>query len=411
MFLFIGLAVVLGLTSPVLTESRIARDLYRSKQSQALADAGQDDVGYRIRSAHVYDAQEVLSLNGQFATTTVVENVSTGRKEVTTTANNTRHVRKRKTEFTRGDRVSFSYGAQAGNGGIILQNSSLILGNVYSNGGATGTSNNLIKGTVVSAGATGWVEGLHATSSVWAHTIKDSTVDRDAYYQTKINTTVGGNSYPGSEDKPPAPFPISDEQIDEWEAEAEAGGVHTSPCPYTITSSTSIGPKKINCDLTIKTNGTVTITGALWVVGNISFETGPTIRMDPSFGARGVPIIADNPANRSTASKITIKNSSVFEGSGTPGSVIMLLSRNTSAENGGSVDAIELQQSASGAIMLYTNHGRIRISQSSTLKEVTGWSIILRNSAQITYDQGLASYLFDTGPAGSWNLYTSKETQ
>ncbi len=87
----------------------------------------------------------------------------------------------------------------------------------------------------------------------------------------------------------------------------------------------------------------------------------------------------------------------------------MLVSRNLSAENAGSTIAIDLQQSASGAILLYANHGKISIAQSSQLKEVTGYSILLQNSSQLNYESGAASELFNTGPGGSYNIYDWKE--
>ena len=410
-FLVIGMSISLGMSTPVLKGSRLVKEQSQSLQSLVTTEALEEDVSYRIKHGMHYSATETMSLNGTAATTTVTNNVTTGRIEIRSTGKNNRATRKKYQELIRGDNVTFNYGAQAGNGGIRLTNSSSIYGNVYANGGATGTSDNLIRGTVVSAGPGGWVEGVHATSSVYAHTIKNSTIDLNAYYQTITGSTVAGTSYPGSEDRPPEEFPISDETLDEWEQSAEAGGVHSAPCPWVITSAQTIGPIKVNCDLTIKTHDTVTIAGMVWVNGDISFETGPTIALDPSLGASSIAMIADNPSNRSTASTIKIKNSTTFQDSGTDGSRMMLVSRNTSAEDGGSTIGIDLQQSASGAILLYSNHGKISVAQSSQLKEVTGYSIVLSNTATLTYESGAASELFDTGPGGSWNIYDWKETE
>ena len=73
--------------------------------------------------------------------------------------------------------VSFSFGVQAGNGGVFLENSSSVRGNVYSNGPVTGQNNNIVRGTVVSAGPAGLIDGAYATSSGYARTIRDSTLD------------------------------------------------------------------------------------------------------------------------------------------------------------------------------------------------------------------------------------------
>src|SRR6185369_8461415 len=122
------------------------------------------------------------------------------------------------------DVISFHYGIQAGMGGFSLNNSSSITGNVFAGGPVTGTGNNFVYGDVVSSGASGLVYGIHATSSVYAHTIgiagTATTIDKDAYYTTKTNTTVSGTLHPNSPDQPTVDLPITDTQIAEWESEA-----------------------------------------------------------------------------------------------------------------------------------------------------------------------------------------------
>ena len=408
--LLVGLVVAFGMTSPAVGEAKVSRELLNSKRVFAVAEAGQEDVGYRVRRAKHYDSTETLTLGGISATTVVTNDPTTRLKDIVTEAESGNYFRTKKLVLVRGDTVSFNYGIQAGNGGFLMQNSSLVRGNVYSNGTVVGAGN-YIYGTVASAGANGLIDDIHATGTARAHNIVDSTVEGDAYYEIIDDTTVYGTLYPNSDDPVSQPMPISDETLDEWEASAALGGVHSSPCPYTISEEATIGPVKVDCDLTIKTHDTITLAGPVWVVGNISFETGPNIVVDPLFGAMSVAMIADNPSNRLTSSIITIKNTSTFEGSGEDGSLIMLVSRNSSAEGGGSVSGIDLQQSASGDIFLYSNHGKVSISQSSILKEVTGWLINLKNTAEVVYDQGLASSIFDTGPGGSWDVTSWKEVE
>jgi hypothetical protein len=270
----------------------------------------------------------------------------------------------------------------------------------------------MIYGDVVSAGPSGIVYGIHATSSVYAHTIghasEPTTIDKNAYYATtKTNTTVNGTSYPNSADQAVAPLPISDEQITEWEAQAEAGGTITN-CDaqgnYTITTSVSLGPKKIACNLVVKSSsGVLNVTGHLWVTGNLTTQTGPTIKMDPSLGSTNVAIIADNPLNTTGSGKIDIGQSSVFQGSGSPGSFVFLISQNNSAEVGGSTVAASMSQGAS-AMVVYASHGLITLSQSVSVKEATGYKIALSQSANVTYDTGLPSAVFESGPGGSWSF-------
>ncbi len=241
-FLMLGLTLVFSIASPALRQSRILREHSQSLSGFTAAESLEEDVAYRIRRGKHYTATETLSLNGGSATTTVTNNAVTSHIELRTDGSANRSYRHKYMELVRGNVVAFNYGAQAGGGGIKLQNTSSIIGNVYSNGGATGTSNNLIYGTLVSASTTGWIEGLHATSSAYAHMIKSSTIDGDAYYQTISGSTVGGASHPGSSDKPTAPLPISDATLDQWEQDAAAGGVHSTPCPLVITASHNRAP-------------------------------------------------------------------------------------------------------------------------------------------------------------------------
>lgn len=408
-FTFITTAIIFGIVNPIIKQVRIGLDLVRSKESFFLAESATEDVLYRLQNRKMVDATEYLSLNGGFATTTI--GIVTNGKEVIATASKRDSVRKIKTVIMLGTGVAFNYGVQSGQGGFRLYNSSSITGNVFSVGPVVGDGN-MIYGDVISAGPTGLINNIHATGSAYAHTIQNSIIDKDAFYQTKTSTVVNGISYPESPDQDPIDLPISDTLITQWENDAVAGGTISS-CDaqgnYTINTSVSIGPVKITCNLIIKSSSAVvTINGPVWVTGNITFQTGPTIRMAPSLGGLNAPIIADNPSNRLTSSIISVGQSTVFQGSGSPGSFVFLISQNNSAENGGNVDAISMNQ-GSAAMVTYASHGQISLSQSVSLSEVTAYKIVLSQSANVTYDKGLPSVLFQTGPSGGYELLSWDE--
>ena len=141
-----------------------------------------------------------------------------------------------------------------------------------------------------------------------------------------------------------------------------------SPCPYRITANVTLGPKKINCDLEISNNPIVSISGPIWVVGDITFKNNSVVKIDSSLGRNG-------------------------------------------GVNNSTVNAIELNNTAQGDVILYTNGGRVSIGNYSKLRSVTGWQISLKNSAQLLYDEGLENSLFDTGPGGSWSVESWKEVE
>ena len=413
-FFAIFVSVTTAFIGFLLASEREVRMAIASVQARALAEAGIDQAAYQLNQNQSYAGETDTALgNGAFTVT--VSTIDGSSKQITVTGQvpggATPVARETIKAVVSIDTsvVSFHYGVQAGNGGFDLSNSSKIIGNVFSTGPVIGHNSNLIYGSVVSSGTSGLVYGVHATSSVYAHTIGNAggatTIDKDAYYVTKTNTTVTGTSYPGSSDQNSVALPISDAQINEWESYAADGGT-ISACDgngdYTISSSQSLGPKKIACNLVVKSSsGVLTITGPLWVTGNITFQTGPTIKMDPALGSQNVALIADNPSDTTGSGIIDVGQSTSFQGSGAPGSFVFLISQNNSAETGGATTALALSQGAS-ALVAYASHGLATLSQSVNVKAVTAYKIALSQSASVTYDTGLPSTAFESGPGGSW---------
>ena len=408
LFLFISMTIILGMVNPILKQASVSKSLTVSKESYYLANGALEDVFYRLKNGLSVSSSETLSLNNA-VTTTITTDTPTGKQIVSTADNNT-NIRKIQTNVVLGTGATFNYGIQSGQGGFILENSSSVTGNVYSTGSVTGSGNN-IYGDAVSTGSSGLINNIHTTGSAYAHTIQNSDIDLNAYYVTKISTTVNGISYPNSADQPPLPMPISDEQISELEADALAGGVISSPCPYKITSTRTLGPVKITCGLEISGSPTVTLNGTVWVTGNVSIKNSAIIRISSSLGNKSVAIIADNLGNRTTSSKIELANSSQFFGSGSPSSFVFLISQNNSAELGGGEEAIEMDNSSSGKVVLYASHGLININNSATLKEITGYRIKAKNSANIIYDTGLVNTLFTSGPGGGYEILDWQEIE
>lgn len=399
-FLVISLTVGLGVVNPVINQTESIRSIERGTRSFYGAEGVTQDVLYRLAKGMQVGDVETISYGGYSATATTTT-VFDG-KEISSSGNQSNFLRKSKAHLSSGAGVSFNYGMQSGEGGIVLENSSSVVGNVYSNGPIDGSGSNLIKGSVVSAGSSGSIEGVHATSSAFAHTITGSDIDGDAYYQTISGTSVDGTLHPNSPDQSTSTLPISDDLITEWESDAVAGGTISSPCPYKIDDDITIGPKKISCDLEITGDPTVTLTGPLWVSGNITIKNTAILKVSSSLGGKSAPIIADNISNQTTSSKITVENSTVFQGSGSVGSYVLLVSQNKSAEQGGSEKAIILKNSADGDLLVYAGHGEILLENSIDVKEVTAWRIRLKNSAEVLYETGLANLLFSGGPAGGY---------
>ncbi len=402
-------AIASGFSSLALRHERLSRIASYGTQSYFTGESGLEDAAYRIMTARALSSQEVLSLGDAVATTTIVD--VGADKVITATSSLSTHTRFSRARLSYDDAVQFHYGMQSGEGGILLENTATVAGNIYSNGSVLGSNNNLIQGEVVSAGPAGLIDGVHSTSTAYAHTITGSVIEGDAHYQSISGTTVLGTSYPGSTDQATTSLPIDDAMIADWESEAEDGGTITTPCPYVITEDIILGPAKIDCDLEISGSPTVTLAGNVFVAGDIDMKNTATIRVDASLGSRVVVMIADNASDQLASSKINLSNSVVFQGSGSSGSYIMLVSQNKSAESGGSEKAIDITNSIEGALLVYAGHGEIQLQNNVDLKEVTAYRIRLKNSAEVIYESGLSSLLFSSGPGGGYNIGSWREVE
>lgn len=406
-FLMISLGAALSLASIVYREAATVRNSVRSVQSVYVSESLQEDIFYRFVSNKDVPPTVTLSLNGATAEA-VVEDLS-GAKRITSVGDAENRIRKTEMILETGAGAAFFYGVQAGQGGFVMTNFTQIIGNVYSSGPILGTNSASITGDVVSAEAAGLIDGVDISGSAFAQRIEDSNIGGDAHYQSIFNSDVAGVEYPGSENLPALPLPISDEMIEEWKTVALDGGT-AATCPYSIGSNVTIGPLYIPCDLSVY-SGTVTLTGPVWVDGNVNISGTAIIQVSPTLGSRSVPIIADDESDRDSRGRFTLSNSSQYLGSGDDDSYVILISQNTNAENGGSTKAITMSNSSSGKLVLYAGHGEIELTNNVDLTEVTAYRIRLSNSAIVRYETGLASLTFTSGPSGGYVLESIKEIQ
>ncbi len=418
-FVIIATTMAIGLSSPVVREYTTARDFAKSKGAYYLSEAGSEDAIYRIKKAKPISVPEVIFLGGNTATTTIIT-VSANQKDVSSLGDILANTRRVKSTMTTSSSESFNFGVQAGDGGVDLDQSSTITGNIFSSGPVTG-SNNLVTGTVISGGSTGLngsISGIfnQGGSSMYAGTITNSIIAGSAYCNTISGSTP--NTCQTLTAQIAQPFPITAQDIANYETAAVAGGTVTcSGGKYAINDSVNIGPKKIPCDLEITGSGSeggpvITLGGPIWVTGNITLKNHLTVRVDPTLVDQSIVMVADNPSNHSTGSTVDIQGSNVVF-AGAPGgkSWVMLISENTSASQSGSTDAIQILQGAQGDVLVYARLGNIRLEQNASVKEVTAYKITLRNTANVIYQSGLQNALFTSGPGGTWTIQDWKEAQ
>lgn len=438
-----SLITIGGLNFFSLQEVNINRNFTKSVESHYVSEAGTEDALYRIVTGKQIASSETLAV-GQGMTTILITNVG---GQLTIRSEGKRENLQQNLEAridTNQTSANFNYGVQIGNGGLTMDNNTFINGGVFSSGHMVGASNATITGDAFAAGPsridtmivngnaranlirTSVVDGTASSTTgvidavvgvnAYAANLQTSVISRDAYYLTRdLGTLILGQGFPGT----PAPpdlaainMPIPDSQLDQWESEAMAGGTHPGPCPLTYGTgdTVTLGPKKIDCDLTIQGSAQITIAGPLWVKGNLTIKNSAQVTLASSFGAQSGVIMVDDPANRTTSSKISVENSATISGSGTAGSYLLLVSRNNSAEGGGDEKAITLKNTGASSIY-YAPHGFTSVQNNANVKEITAWKLEIKNSATVTYELSLRNVQFGSGPSGGYDVKYWKEVE
>ena len=394
------------------SQVRTITELSLSKNAYLLAEGALEEVVFRHKKGLQVSATETLTVGNSTVVTTTSN--YPGGKIVLSVGEENGRVRKIQSELMEGDGVSFSFGVQTDNGGIIMRNNSSINGNVFSNGPIIGHNLNRVNGSAISAGPSGLITEIRATGTAYAHTIHDSHILGNAHYTSiDLATVVDGTRFPGAPILSTTSLPISDALIDSWAEFASSSAVFEAQCTaaggtIVYDEDVTLGPAKIPCNVTFEKHPTVTIAGVLWIVGNLEFKQGPKFTIHPDIGNRSVPIIVDNPNNRLTSGTVSMRNSGTWTGNGNR-SYLLVISRNESASKGGGVSAITIEQSSGGSLLVYANHGEIELQNNTALTEITAYRVRLRNNTKVNYDSGLASAIFTTGPGGSYTIDTWQE--
>src|SRR3989344_7685952 len=152
-FTFISLAIISGLVAPAVREFRNASVYLNSKKSYFLAESGSEDALYRILNNMAIGASETITLDSNDATTDITD-ISGNTKQITSLGDVSNYQRKTSLTLSTNNGVSFNYGMQIGNGGLVMSNSATINGNVYVNGDITGSNSATITGTAMAADRT-----------------------------------------------------------------------------------------------------------------------------------------------------------------------------------------------------------------------------------------------------------------
>ena len=241
-------------------------------------------------------------------------------------------------------------------------------------------------------------DSIEIGGDAWASNVQGADIGGFLY----CLTGSGNNkSCDMSRGVPPAqPLPFSDANIEEWEEEAAAGGTVEGDYNVAWWQSETLGPKKINGDLSVTGLGAkLYVTGPIWVTGNVRVNWNGKIILPSTSEGRSIMLVADG--------RFAVTDNGEVE-SQSNGSYLFLVSTSEcpNAPNcgwGGDAPAISISASG-GAIAANAQKGTVTLSGNADINAVTANSIEMKGDAEVTYDEGLASPEFVGGPSGGYTI-------
>ncbi|MEI8130385.1 MAG: hypothetical protein WCG55_02675 [bacterium] len=402
-FILASVLLVLGLSAPAAREYRIGLDAITSRQSLAAGESGVEDGYYRLKNG-MHLGSSTSFFIGNVSASTTITNIGGGVEEVVGTGNSLGDQRSSTLRAVVGSSVPLHYAVMSDDGGIDMSDTSSVTGDVHADKELHGQDGVSISGTATvgnsAAGAYGVVRGddaahqIHvgvgSVGNVYAHTVNYTNATGILYCTLVLSSSGPCSPYP---DPVYTELPISSTDISTWETDAASGGVISGS--YSVsTAGVTLGPKKINGDLIIPDSANLTLSGVLWVTGNLTITGSGSINLSSSFGSNSSMIIVDGTITTSAGSHIV--------GSGTPGSYVLLLSNSTSSS--------AITYRGTGSAVVYARQGTAILNGSASASFVAGQTVHLFDTSSVVYDSALLGTVFVTGASTPPAILSWRET-
>jgi hypothetical protein len=419
-FVMISLVWVTGTSSSVMRDYISYRNLEISKRAYYLAEAGAEDAIYRIKKGWTATSPITIALDADSSVVTTIVAINTENKKISSVGTVAGFQRKMQAALTKSVPASFPYAVEVGLGGLEMEDTtSRVTGDIFSKGPIQGAGSTVIgaTGAVFSTGSTGINGSIidfqnTGTNPMFAGTISHATIGGNAFCSSisSSSTSTCKTLYALRADGILKPPPLTDAQVERWKTTAAANTL-ASCGTYLITGSVSLGPAKIPCKLKMTGGGTLTLTGPLWVTGEVEIKANATVNVATSFGSTTIPIIADpeDPDDRDEEGIIQIDNSTNWnvDVGQNPDAHVMLLSWNTDPDD---ETAINVTGSPTGNLMVYAAYGKIELAGTNVaVKQATGKEVALRSGAEVNYTNNLQNMLMYGDRFDPWWVYDWRE--
>ncbi len=402
-FILASVLLVLGLSAPAAREYRIGLDAITSRQSYSAGESGVEDAYYRLKNG-MHLGSSTSFFIGNVSAATTITNMGGGVEEIAGTGNSLGDERTSTLRAIVGTGIPLRYAVMTDDGGLDMADSSSVTGDIHADAQVHGQDGVSIGGTATvansSSGTYGVITGEDAAhpihvgvggvGNVYAHTVDYTNATGVLYCTLVVSSSGPCSTYP---DPVYEELPITSTDISGWEADAVSGGVISGSYSVSLAGVT-LGPKKISGDLTIPDSANLTLSGVLWVTGNLTITGAGSINLSSSFGANSGMIIVDGTITTSGASHIV--------GSGTPGSYVLLLSNSTSTS--------AVLYRGTGSAIVYARGGTAVLNGTASASFVAGQAVHLADTSSVTYDSALLGTVFSTGASTPPTILFWKET-
>jgi hypothetical protein len=411
--LTLGLALVTDAMGTIIQSKKAAQVLV----AQALCDGGIEKAVFKLNdTGGNYSGENNLDMETGIIDIEITD-LGTDTKSILVTAyvpnksqpTQERRVRAKVSVTNNESGMAFNYGVQAGEGGLTLSNNATLNGNVYSAGDISCGITASITGDAFisrdSLGGYGDISGCKIGGNAEAYNILNSSITGwGKYVANKTGSSANGGFTQITQtefdtDLPFISMSITEPTIQSWESWATDGGIFNGNYALGVGQAATLGPKKINGNLTLNAGSVLTLSGVVWVKGNVILNSGSALKLSPAYGPNSGMLIADQTDDRTNSGYVRVYSNVVINGSGSSESYVLILSTN---RKNTIADPAIFAGNNSDAVIYYSSEGMIEVNNNANLRAVSGGGIHLSNGAQVNYDTGLASTNFSGGPGGSW---------
>lgn len=245
-------------------------------------------------------------------------------------------------------------------------------------------------GSIHGDGTTLFNLGTQATDVAAARSVTNAYVAGSLFCTSGVNVNklCSSAADPGAHE-----HPVSDADIDSWKDAAVQGGTNVGD--YAVTAvDTTLTSRKIQGNLSITARGATTISGIVWVTGNLTINNMARVSLDASYGAKSGVIIVDG--------TITVGGGAILSGSGQVGSYLVLVTNSTSAS------AVSITGGSHTAIVS-AHYGTITLSSGAWVRQASGYTVKLLGGSRVAADPELASVQILGSVGGTYSVVSWKE--